>query len=319
MSTARVHRFSHDTSPWQLSIATHATPHHGALSLGGFRIAPPERTERPDYDNDREAVGLADGMEAKIHWSRLIGAGGPVTRRLGPRLSGGKCVLLPTSAGRVGAPRDVELLDFALASFAEFERETGIALVTGQDLGHGMMSDGVTSSLRYLNDRFAGSVLADTSKPTAEGNFHVLAGALDALDIPLDGARVGLIGCGNIGEHVLSRLLVAGARVAVLESSPAKRAQLVERGLDVTSPEGKRAFMARPMDALVINAGGGTLDPATVGEVAANREVRIVCGCENLIMPVSSGENILRDAGKVFIPTEFGGMMGYLTAVEEYL
>ena len=36
-------------------------------------------------------------------------------------------------------------------------------------------------------------------------------------------------------------------------------------------------------------------------------------------MPDAHGVEILRDAQKVFAPCELGGMMGYLTAVEEYL
>jgi len=44
-----------------------------------------------------------------------------------------------------------------------------------------------------------------------------------------------------------------------------------------------------------------------------------VCGSENLAMPDPKGAEVLRAAGKVYAPTELGGMMGYLTAVEEYL
>ncbi|HVH39702.1 MAG TPA: hypothetical protein VM764_06755, partial [Gemmatimonadaceae bacterium] len=36
-------------------------------------------------------------------------------------------------------------------------------------------------------------------------------------------------------------------------------------------------------------------------------------------MPEAGLERTLRRAEKVYAPTEFGGMMGYLTAAEEYL
>jgi hypothetical protein len=36
-------------------------------------------------------------------------------------------------------------------------------------------------------------------------------------------------------------------------------------------------------------------------------------------MPDANGAVTLQRAGKVYAPTELGGMMGYLTAVEEYL
>ena len=62
---------------WLLSIATHGAPGSGTLSLGGFRIAPADRAGAPGYDNAREAIGLAMGMEEKIRWSRRIRCGGP--------------------------------------------------------------------------------------------------------------------------------------------------------------------------------------------------------------------------------------------------
>lgn len=314
-----VYRFTNEATGWVLSIATHGAPGSGRVSLGGFRIAPQARAERAGYDNDAEAIGLAMGMEEKVHWSRVIRAGGPLGRSHVDQLVGGKCVLLPTPGARVGEPQDVALLDWALACFVRFERESGVRLNTGQDLGHGTLSDGRTASLAYMAERFHGCVVSDTSKPTAEGNFYVLKGMLDALGVGLAGARVGLIGVGNIGEWVLRRLLESGARVAAIEASPYKREHLQrELGADVRAPEAKAALLAEPLDALVVNANGGTLDMATCEALAANPTLKVVCGSENLTMPDPRGAEILRASGKVYAPTEFGGMMGYLTAIEEY-
>ena len=315
-----VHRYTNAETGWVLSIATHGEPGSGQLSLGGFRIAPAARVESPGYDNDAEAIGLAIGMEEKVHWSRVIRAGGPLGREHVGQLVGGKCVLLPTADARIGQPRDFALLDWALQCFHDFERSSGVRLNTGQDLGHGIMSDGRTASLAYLGERFHGCVFADTSKPTGEGNYHVLKGMLDALGVPLASARVGLIGCGNIGEWILRRLVAQGATVAALEARPATRDRLrAEAGVDVRPPEAKPAFLAEPFDAVVVNANGGTLDLATCEAIARNPRVRVVCGSENLTMPDVRGAELLQAAGKVYAPTEFGGMMGYLTAVEEYL
>jgi NADP oxidoreductase coenzyme F420-dependent len=315
-----VYRFTHETRGWVLSIGTHGAPGSNRVSLGGFRIAPAARVESPGYDNDAEAIGLAVGMEEKVHWSRVIRAGGPLGVTHVDQLVGGKCVLLPTPDARVGQPRDVELLDWALACFTRFEAEAGVRLNTGQDLGHGIMSDGRTPSLEYLGARFHGCVTSDTSKPTAAGNYHVLKGMLDALEVPLAGARVGLVGCGNIGEWILRRLAADGTDVVALEASPEKRERLrAELGVDVRAPEAKRALLAEPIDALVVNANGGTLDLATCEALAANPRLKVVCGSENLTMPDPQGGELLRRAGKVYAPTEFGGMMGYLTAIEEYL
>ncbi|MEX2180548.1 MAG: hypothetical protein WD771_00765 [Gemmatimonadaceae bacterium] len=316
-----VYRFEEPTRGWVLSVATHAPPGSGKLSLGGFRIAPVERTASPGFTTDREAIALATGMEEKVHWSRVIGAGGPLAMRDINRIVGGKCVLAPSADARVGQPHDAELLDFAIAAFHEIESTAGIHLTTGQDLGHGLMHDGRTSSLAYLNARYKGSVVADTSIPTAEGNFHLLHGMMRAHGLPIERSTVGLIGCGNIGMHIIRRLRehASGVRLLACETRADRRAELEAMGVRTWAAEAKGGFLAQPMDALVVNAAGGTLDRAAVDACVANAALRVICGSENLAMPDASDALVLRDAKKVYAPAEFGGMMGYLTAVEEYL
>jgi hypothetical protein len=315
-----VYRYLDDATGWRLSIATHAEPGSGKLSLGGFRIAPEARTSSPGFDSDREAIGLAIGMEEKVYWSRLIKVGGPLALRDTGRIVGGKCVLHPTPKARVGQPDDFALLDFAIRCFQDVEARAGFFLTTGQDLGHGTMSDGRTQSLEYLNTRFKGSVVADTSKPTGEGNYHVLAGMLRGTDIPLEHATVGLIGCGNIGMHLIGKLQGRGTKLLAVESSPARRAEVAALGVKTFAPENREDLLQSPMDALVVNAAGGSLDPRAVTLIAANDRLKVVCGSENLVMPDhAAGSEAFRRARKAYSPTELGGMMGYLTAVEEYL
>jgi hypothetical protein len=314
-----VYRYTDEARGWTLSVATHAAPGSGQLSLGGFRIAPVERTASPGFTTDHEAIGLAMGMEEKVHWSRVIRVGGPLAQRDFSRIVGGKCVLAPTPDARVGQPLDFQLLDFAIACFQDIEQKAGIHLTTGQDLGHGLMSDGRTQSLAYLNARFTGSVVADTSIPTGEGNHQILKGMLRGLGIDIATATVGLIGCGNIGMHLLGRLREHGTTILALESRDSRRAEIEAMGIKTWAPADKSAFLALPMDAVVVNAAGGTLDAPTIETIAHNARLRIVCGSENLVMPDASGAASLQQAGKVYAPTELGGMMGYLTAVEEYL
>lgn len=314
-----LYRFRHPAQPWTLSIATHAEPGSDKLSLGGFRIAPRERTETPGFDPDVEAIELAIGMEEKVYWSRLLHIGGPLARRDMQRIVGGKCVLEPTPDARVGQPNDFALLDWAVECFRAFEATAGVRLTTGQDLGHGVMSDGKTKSLDYLSARFPGSVDADTSKPTAEGNYWVLEGMLRAVGIPIERATVGLIGLGNIGMHVLERLRANRARVIGIELRVERRAAATAAGATAWLPSEKLALLEQPLDALVVNAAGGTLDSDTVQACIANESLRVVCGSENLAMPNPDDAERLRDGSKSFCPTELGGMMGYLTAVEEYL
>jgi len=315
-----VYRYEHPTSGWRLSVATHAKPGSNKLSLGGFRIAPEARTSTAGFDSDVEAIGLAIGMEEKVYWSRLIHVGGPLALRDRGRIVGGKCVLHPTPDSRVGQPRDFEMLDFAIACFKDVEARYGFCLTTGQDLGHGIMSDGRTQSLRYLNERFKGSVVADTSKPTGEGNFRVLVGMLRGMDLRIGHATVGLIGCGNIGMHVIGKLRETGATMLAVESNDKRRTEVAALGVEMFEPSRKDEFLGKAMDALVVNAAGGSLDPHAVELIGRNERLRVVCGSENLVMPDhAAGSEALRRARKAYAPTELGGMMGYLTAVEEYL
>lgn len=315
-----LYRYVEPSTGWRLSIATCAEPSSGKLSLGGFRIAPEARTSMPGFNGDREAIGLAIGMEEKVRWSRLLGIGGPLALRDTNRMVGGKCVLHPTADARVGQRRDRELLDFAVACFRDIESRAGFFITTGQDLGHGIMSDGRTSSLAYLNARFVGSVIADTSRPTGEGNFHALVGMLRGVDIPVERATVGLIGCGNVGMHVLRKLHERGAAMLAMDSSAVRREEIAALGIPTFAPDEKAELLRRPIDALVVNAAGGSLDPESIAMLVANERVRVVCGSENLVMPDNAaGAEAFRLGRKAYAPTELGGMMGYLTAVEEYL
>ena len=314
-----VYRFVDDDNRWTLSIATHAPPGSGKLSLGGFRIVPEERQRTPGFSTDVEAIALAMGMEEKVHWSRVIGVGGPLVMHDIHRIVGGKCVLAPTPEARIGQPDDAELLDFAIRCFKQAERDGGFLLTTGQDLGHGLMSDGATQSLEYLNARYKGSAVADTSDLTAHGNYQILKGMLRAFDIPLEDATVALIGCGNIGMHVIERLQKHGTKMIALEARAARRAEVEAMHIPTWTVEQKIEFLQQPFDALVVNASGGTLDAQTVDACVRNKQLKVICGCENLVMPDSSLVLVLRSARKVYAPTELGGMMGYLTAAEEYL
>jgi len=315
-----VYRYVHPDTGWRLSIATCAAPGSGRLSLGGFRIATPERTDTAGFDSDREATALAVGMEEKVAWSRRLGIAGPLVARDISSIAGGKCVLHPTADARVGQVHDRALLDFGIECLHDAESRGGFRITTGQDLGHGVLSDGVTTSLDYLHARFAGCVVSDTSQPTGQGNYHVLAAMLRGVDVDVARATIGLIGCGNVGTRVLSRLLQRGTSIRALDASESRRGEIAAMGIPVYAPGEKADLLRSELDAVVVNAAGGSLDMHSLAMIGVNDRLRVICGSENLAMPDErAGAELLRQTRKAYAPTELGGMMGYLTAAEEYL
>lgn len=312
-------RYRHTSEPWTLVVATLGKPNSGALSLGGFRIVPAARAATQGFDPMQEAVGLALGMDEKVYWSRLMKIGGPRGMKEIHNIVGGKCVLLTENNSRVGEAKDFAMLDFAIECLHDLEKTHGIWLVTGQDLGHGTLSDGKTHSLSYMSSRFHGSVSEDTSQPTGEGNFYALKGMLEGSGTPLAQASVAFLGCGNVGERVLRGALSEKVTAYAIEPSPAKAPVLNELGVNVCSADNKQTLLSQKIEAVCVNANGGTLDSQTIKNICANPSLKVVCGSENLTMPNAADEELLSAAGKLYCPTELGGMMGYLTAVEEYL
>jgi threonine dehydrogenase-like Zn-dependent dehydrogenase len=143
---------------------------------------------------------------------------------------------------------------------------------------------------------------------------------LRGFDIPLERATVGLIGCGNIGMHVIGRLRERGTTMLAVESTPRRREEVAALGIRVFAPEQRDELLRQPMDAVVVNAAGGSLDPSAIASIAANERIKVICGSENLVMADhAAGSEALRAAKRAYCPTELGGMMGYLTAVEQYL
>lgn len=311
------YRYAHPTAPWKLVIATLVPPESQKLSLGGFRIVPKARAV-DGFSPLAEAAGLARGMDEKVHWSRLMRIGGGRGLAKIDSIVGGKCVMLPSDGSRIGEPRDREMLDFAAECLRDAEGH-GFSIVTGQDLGHGMMSDGATSSLEYLHHAFDGSVLQDTSRPTSEGNFYVLKGMLAGFDLELEQTRGAFIGCGKVGSRLVHRAVESGMRASFIEPDDDRSRELRQLGAERKNAADKQSLLSGEIDALIVNANGSSLDHETVLTASRNRRLKVVTGAENLCMPDERDEQVLLAAEKLFCPTELAGMMGYLTAVEEYL
>lgn len=174
-------------------------------------------------------------------------------------------------------------------------------LTTGQDFGHGVMSDGKTQSLEYMLP----SVSAAMCAPTPPSQLpKVISTPLPELSkasgIKMDASNRRILGCGNIGSYLFERLHAAGAKTYVLEASDAKRKALEERGIPTWGPEDKAEFLKLPIDVLALNANGGSLDAPAIGAINQNEAIEFICGCENLVMPVEHGAEILRQGRKLY-------------------
>ncbi|MBL7662261.1 hypothetical protein JNK13_05860 [bacterium] len=314
-----IYLYQHPQHQWEFAIGTLAEPGSEKFSLGGFRIVPVERAETAGFSTATEAGSLALGMEKKVYWSKLVEVAGPRGRRVLPRVVGGKCVLKPSRGYRVGESNDEEALNFGITCLKDFEQSVKVHIVTGQDLGHGVLSNGDETSLEFLGRHFPGSILADTSKPTGEGNYYALKGMLEGFGIDVKNARVGMMGCGHVGSQVLHKLREKGAKVKILESSEHKVQMFSRDGIKAYLPTHQEDFLREDFDALVVNAVGGSLNGVTVERIVKNPAIKAICGSENLALADPSLELELRKAEKLFAPTEWAGMMGYLTAVEERL
>ena len=87
--------------------------------------------------------------------------------------------------------------------------------------------------------------------------------------------------------------------LAVESSDASARGACARWASRPSRPTEKGEFLRRPMDALVVNASGGSLDPHTVSALAATTRLRVVCGSENLVMPDhAAGSEALRKARK---------------------
>ncbi len=310
--------FEAKAGDFSMHISTHADPHSDHFNCGGLRIVPEELVHE-DYDNRIAALRLGHEMDQKGDFARLTEIAGPRVRENFGKIHFGKFVVQPPVGARVGQYRDQELMDFIVAGLEKFESELGVKAITGQDLGHGKLRNGQTS-LSHLSSRYSGCVDIDTSLPTALGNFYMLKGLLAGQGIQLSKAHVGLVGFGNIGSHLTDLLQKHGVgKVYVCESDlEVRRQKAIEKvGAFVWRGDERTLFLHEPLDAVVFNANGGSLDNETVGDILNSRTIKIVTGCENMIWPdgVSREEEFLR-SGKIMPPTELTGMGGWLAAAE---
>lgn len=162
----------------------------------------------------------------------------------------------------------------------------------------------------------------DTSSGVAAGLTVALSAeaALEALGIPLDGARVAIHGAGAVGRAALSALASAGARIVAV--STVAGAIRDDAGIDVPTAlerartlgdrftvgaEAPEAPILADCDALLLCGGADVIDAATAERVRARV---IVCGA-NIPFADEVGERLQR-RGIAIVPDFVAGGGGVL-------
>jgi leucine dehydrogenase len=222
----------------------------------------------------------------------------------GLRLGGGKGVIaLPADASlEAGRRRD------ALHDFAELVDSFDGRYVTAQDVGVSLDDIAYVGRFtRHVAGRAAWA--GDPSSYTAHGVEIAIRASLggDALG----GKRIVVIGLGHVGGELARRLARGGARLALTDLDPARRALADELGADWLEPDGA---LYADADLIAPCALGGILDEASVPRLNAP----VVAGAANNQLAHDGVAGLLHERGVLWAP-DFIVNAGGLIAVSDEL
>ncbi|WP_064745368.1 Glu/Leu/Phe/Val dehydrogenase dimerization domain-containing protein [Pseudonocardia acaciae] len=232
-------------------------------------------------------------------------------------LGGGKAVIaLPEGATLDGRERRDVLHDVG-----ELVESFGGRYATGPDVGTGPDDMAVigerTGHLFCRPESLGGS--GDSSSHTADGVLAALAATTVHLDggdparhADLDGRRITVVGLGHVGERLARTLAAAGARLAVTDIDPARRALAAELGARWLEPG--RAW-TEETDVLVPAALGGALTHALVPELRC----RAIVGPANNQLADEEVADRLHRRGVHWVPDYLAGAGGVIYAVAREL
>jgi leucine dehydrogenase len=274
-------------SGWTMAVAVHRTVE--GRSLGGCRMWA--------YASPADAVADVERLASSMSFKAAAA---------GLRLGGGKGVIaLPA-----GASPEPDRRRDALRDFAELVESFGGSYVTAQDVGVSL------EDMNYVS-RFTSHVAGhpvedggagDPSPYTAHGVEIAIRASLRGE--PLAGKRVVVIGLGHVGGELARRLAHAGARLAVTDVNPDRRALATELGAEWV--EGDALFLEA--DVIAPCALGGVLDEDTVPRLNAP----VVAGAANNQLANDGVAALLHERGVLWAP-DFIANAGGLIAVSDEL
>ena len=139
--------------------------------------------------------------------------------------------------------------------------------------------------------------MGETSEPTAAGVFaSILVTAEEVWGTPdLGGRRVAVLGMGQVGSRLATRLRAAGATLVVSDIDPAKKELTTTLEAEWLDPE---QILEADADLLVPSALGGLLTPSTVPSL----QCRAVVGPANNQLSDSPVAELMAERGILWAP-----------------
>jgi leucine dehydrogenase len=204
---------------------------------------------------------------------------------------GAKSVILRQNADDVGG--DARQRTAQLLAFAGFINRLGGAYVPGVDMG---TSVGDLATIARVTP-WASCAQKDPSPATAEGVFSALEATVrHSLGRPLAGARVVVQGAGHVGAALASRLVDAGALVAVADVDTDRAADVASR-IGATTVEPELAH-AQQCDVFAPCASARVLDAQSITEL----QCTLVVGAANDVLADRAHAKLLAERGITYVP-----------------
>jgi leucine dehydrogenase len=264
-------------------------------ALGGIRMWP--------YESEREAIVDAMRLARAMTFKASVA---------GLNLGGGKSVI-------IGDPRrdKSEVLFRALGRFVDTLNGRYIAAedvgTATQDMDYVAME---TPFVTGIDSHQGGS--GDPSPMTALGVYHGIRAAAQKVhgSPDLQGLRISLQGCGNVGRHLAKLLADAGAKLTVTDIHDDNVARVTEQ-TGATSVGADEIYDV-PADIFAPCALGGAVNPSSIDRlISANGDMRIIAGAANNVLDSDSTGHLLHEKGILYAPDYVINAGGLINVSEE--
>jgi valine dehydrogenase (NAD+) len=223
-------------------------------------------------------------------------------------LGGGKAVIL-------GDP-SVDKTEVLLRAYGRFVASLGGRYYTACDVGTYVQDmDVISRECRFVTGRSVEQGGAgDSAVLTALGVFQGMRAAAQHRwgVASLDGRRVGVLGVGKVGRHLVDHLIDDGASVLIADVSRAAVDAVVARHPGIQTVDAE-SLVTQQLDVFAPCALGGTLTDEHVSELRAE----VVCGAANNQLAHPGVEKELSSRGVLYAPDYVVNAGGLIQVADE--